>query len=207
MSKTTRWWWIRHAPVVGHDGRLYGRRDVAADLSDITALKTLAEKLPERAVWIASPLMRTVNTAQTLAALHAESGSLPIIHIEPDIIEQDFGGWQGKTYGEIAELQGGETHPLWFAPAEVTPEGGESFVATMKRVAGAIERLTGAHAKSEIVAVAHAGVIRAAVAHALDLSAETALRLAIEPLSLTRLDHIAGKDGVYWHVMGVNAPS
>ena len=205
MSKTTRWWWIRHAPVTGHDGRLYGRRDVAADLSDTGALKSLAARLPEPALWIASPLLRTVTTAQALAALHAKSGSLPLIHIEPDIIEQDFGGWQGKTYAEIAALQGGETHPLWFAPAEVTPEGGEGFVATMTRVAGAVQRLIAAHAKSDIVAVAQAGTIRAAVAHALDLTAEAALRLAVDPLSLTRLDHIAGKDGDYWHVMGVNA--
>lgn len=204
MRKTTRWWWIRHAPVTGHDGRLYGRRDVAADLSDVGALKSLAERLPERAVWIASPLARTVNTAKALAALRAPVGELPTIGVEPDIIEQDFGGWQGKTYREIAALQGGETHPLWFAPAEVTPEGGESFIATMKRVASAIERLTRTQPKSDIVAVAHAGVIRAAVAHALDLKAESALRFAVDPLSLTRLDHIAGEDGEYWHVIAVN---
>lgn len=205
MSKTTRWWWIRHAPVTGHDGRLYGRRDVTADFSDTAALQALADHLPPRAVWLASPLSRTVKTAEVLAALHAKSGALPTIHIEPEIIEQDFGGWQGKTYAEIVAEQGGETHPLWFAPAEVTPEGGESFAATMKRVAAAIERLTRAHAKSHIVAVAHAGTIRAAVAHALDLSAAAALRIAVEPLSLTRLDHIAGDDGPYWHVLGVNA--
>ncbi len=205
MSKTTRWWWIRHAPVTDHDGRLYGRRDVAADFSDTGALRVLAERLPQRAVWIASPLSRTVRTAETLAALRAKSGDLPTIHVEPEIIEQDFGGWQGKTYAEIAAQQGGEMHPLWFAPAEVTPEGGESFAATMKRVAAAVERLTRAHAKAHIVAVAHAGTIRAAVAHALDLSAGAALRLAIEPLSLTRLDHIAGENGSYWHVLGVNA--
>lgn len=202
---TTRWWWIRHAPVTNHDGRLYGRRDVAADLSDIAALQALAARLPEKAVWLASPLSRTKETAKALAALRAGDGNAPAaVAIEPDIIEQDFGKWQGMTYAEIAEIQGGEMHAFWFAAAHTTPEGGESFVSAMARVAEAVVRLTQTHEGSNIVAVAHAGVIRAAVALALGLDAEAALRLAIDTLSLTRLDHIAADGRSYWRVVTVN---
>ena len=202
---TTRWWWIRHAPVRDHGGRLYGRSEVAADLSNTAALRALAARLPEKAVWLASPLSRTKETAGALAALRAGGArETAPISIEPGIIEQDFGSWQGKTYDEIAELQGGEMHAFWFAAAHATPEGGESFLDTMARVAEAVARLTQTHEGSDIVAVAHAGVIRAAVALALGLDAEAALRLAVDTLSLTRLDHIRSDGRAYWRVTGVN---
>lgn len=197
---STRWWWIRHAPVRNQEGRIYGRRDVACDLSDTDAIAALAAVLPEPAIWLSSPLSRTRNTAEALAALRP--GPRTDLFIEPDLIEQDFGAWQNRPYAEITEELGGERHPFWFAPAHMTPEGGESFADTMSRVTAAVERLIKAHEGRDIVAVAHAGVIRAAIAHALDLDPEAALRLAIDPLSLTRLDHLPKAD--VWRVVGVN---
>ena len=41
------------------------------------------------------------------------------------------------------------------------------------------------------MAATHGGVIRAAVAHALGISADSALHLSVENLSLTRLDRRA----------------
>ncbi len=203
MSKTTAWWWVRHAPVRNQDGRIYGRRDVAADLSDHAAIGALAARLPEGAVWLASPLARARDTAKKLLEMRAGSGKdSPALAIEPDLIEQDFGSWQGQTYVEIAKTLGGETHPLAFTPAHVTPKGGESFADMIPRVAHAIERLTGDNKGRDIVAVAHAGVIRAALAVTLRLEAETALQFAIDPLLLTRLDYLAGPG--LWCIASVN---
>ena len=44
----------------------------------------------------------------------------------------------------------------------------------------------------------------ARAAHALGLDADTALRFAVEPLSLTRLDHLPGPGHGLWRVVGVN---
>ena len=30
----TRWWWVRHAPVRGDGGNIYGQKDIACDTSD-----------------------------------------------------------------------------------------------------------------------------------------------------------------------------
>ena len=199
MKKTTRWWWIRHAPVRGHDGRLYGRTDVTADYSDTKLISALAARLPAKALWVASPLSRARGTAEVL--MKAAGDSAPL-EIEPDLIEQDFGSWQGKTYAEINAETGGRMHPLAFAPALTVPEGGESFAAIIPRVRAVIERLTNDHQGRDIVAVAHAGTIRAALAMALDLDAEAALLFAVAPLSLPRLDHLAGAK--MWRVEGVN---
>ena len=51
-----------------------------------------------------------------------------------------------------------------------------------------------------MVVVSHGGAIRAAVAHALRISADNALHLSVQNLSLTRLErHPAG-----WRVVCVN---
>jgi hypothetical protein len=53
--KSTRWWWVRHAPVTANDGRLYGASDPPADLEDFTqphadALQGAAPERPRRAL-------------------------------------------------------------------------------------------------------------------------------------------------------------
>jgi alpha-ribazole phosphatase len=206
MSATTRWWWIRHAPVTGHDGRLYGRRDVAADLSDARAFALLAARLPRNAVWIASPLVRTRQTGAALAEhLAAIGGTARDPLIEPDFIEQDFGAWQGLRYEEIDAALGPERGTFWFAPAHVTPPGGESFAAVIDRVHAAVTRITQAFGDQDIVAVGHAGIVRAALAVALRLDPETALRFSVDTLSLTRIDHIVDEGGAQvWRVVRVN---
>lgn len=200
MSRVTRWWWIRHAPVAAPAGRLYGRSDVAVDLSDTDSLAALAAALPARAIWLASPLQRASGTA---AALMAAGGRKDTeIHAEPDFMEQDFGAWEGGLYDEIdAEF--------WDDPAGNRPPGGESFVDVVARVAAAIERWNGTARGRHIVAVAHAGVVRAALAHALGGAAAEALRFAVDPLSLTRLEHRVEKSGTRtaWSVIRVNRPS
>ena len=74
------------------------------------------------------------------------------------------------------------------------------------RVAAAVTRLSARHAGREVVAVAHGGVIRAALAQALDLDPETALRFCVDNLSLTRIDHIVPGEGgpASWRVESVN---
>ena len=173
----TRWWLVRHAPVPNPENRITGQADLDCDVSDTAAFRWLAAALPAEPVWIATPLRRT---RQTLDAIRAVS---PLV--EPDLMEQSFGAWEGRTYDAVDSAR------FWEAPATERPPGGESFAAVMARVAAAIERLTAEHAGRDLVAVVHAGAIRAALALALDLTPEAALRLRIDTLSLTRLDHVA----------------
>ena len=69
----------------------------------------------------------------------------------------------------------------------------------------AIRRLVELHAGRDIIAVAHGGTIRAALALALGLDPEAALAFTIENCSLTRIDHIDGPGmGHGWRVVTVN---
>ena len=52
----------------------------------------------------------------------------------------------------------------------------------------------------DVILVVHSGTVRAALAVALDLSPEAALRFIIDPLSLTRIDRLERG----WRVVAVN---
>jgi alpha-ribazole phosphatase len=207
----TRWWWIRHAPVTGTHGRVYGQMDVACDCSDTAAFAALAHRVPDDALWIATPLSRTQRTAAAIAAQLAAAGRKPppAPLLEPAFLEQSFGAWQGLTYREIgADGRQPQAHRFWLAPAVETPPDGESFATVVDRVSRAKSELSRLHAGRDIVVVAHGGAIRAAVAHALGLAPEAALALSVDTLSLTRLDHIDGPGkGHNWRVGGLNRPS
>ncbi len=203
---TTRWWWLRHAPVINQGGVIYGNSEVGCDVSDAAAFRALAARLPEGAVWLTSHLGRAVKTAAALAA--ALDGGAPERLVEPDLAEQDFGAWQGRTLAEVKNAGEAVHEKFWLAAAHHAPPGGESFAAVVERVAGAVERLTRTHAGCDIVAVAHGGTIRAALALALAVDPSAALTFHVDTLSLTRIDHIAdGGQGGGWRVVGVNLPA
>ena len=187
MGEDIRLWLIRHAPVAGPAGVIHGP-DAPADVSDTAALAALRAKLPERAVSFASPSVRTLATAVAL-------GLRPVA--EPKFTEQDFGAWTGRRHDDLACDPGIVYREFWNAPATSRPPGGESFAEQIARVHEGFAKLPA----GDVILVVHSGTVRAALAIALDLAPEAALRFAIDPLSLTRIDRIA--DG--WRVVGVNS--
>ena len=202
--QSTRWWWVRHAPVTANDGRLYGASDPPAELDDEDAFAALAAALPAGAVWVTSHLRRARETAAAIRARGLD-GAAPIV--EPALGEQCFGDWQGMRYDAVAGLAGKPRHRFWFTMPDHRPPAGESFLDVMARVSGAIERLGAAHPGRDIVAVSHGGPIRAAIAHALGLDADGALSFVTDNLSLTRLDRVSHPDrGREWQVQTINRP-
>jgi alpha-ribazole phosphatase len=161
--------------------------DAPADVSDAAALLRLREQLPARHAAISSPARRARETAVALGLL---------VSSDPAFGEQDFGDWTGRTYEEIRRDCEAVYDEFWRAPASNRPPGGESFVEQIARVSAGIEALPA----GDVIIVAHAGTIRAALALALELSPERALRFAIDPLSLTRLDRLDDA----WRVVMVN---
>jgi len=201
MAQVTRWWWIRHAPVTTDGGRIYGQTDVECDTSNRPAFEALARMLPRDAVWVASHLRRTHSTARAIRAAGLDAPE-PIV--ERGLAEQHFGEWQGQVRAEVY-ARNPDWRGFWLAPAHTAPPGGESFVELIARAGGAIGRLTREHGGRDIVAVAHGGTIRAALAIALKLDPEMALAFAADNLAVTRLDHILRENGAEaWRVAAVN---
>ncbi|HEV7286914.1 MAG TPA: histidine phosphatase family protein, partial [Kaistia sp.] len=105
-------------------------------------------------------------------------------------LEQSFGAWEGRRYVEIPELSpwGIEDY------ATKAPPGGESFAAVCARVAHALDRRNASEIDAPILVCTHAGVVRAALAHALDLPPAKALAFAVDCGSLTRITCIGPRD-------------
>jgi broad specificity phosphatase PhoE len=208
----TRWWWIRHAPVTAHGGRIYGQEDYPADCADGDSIAALAARLPAEPVWVTSHLRRTQETAAAILAARGAAAAAPAWLVEPDIAEQHVGAWHGLTHDELNARGGIGRDPFLLWPASERPPGGESFLEVVERVGRAVARLTAHHRGRDIVAVAHGGSIRAALAIALGIEAERVMSFAVDNCSLTRLDHVsaadaAGRESACWRVVSVNQPA
>jgi alpha-ribazole phosphatase len=196
----TSWWWIRHAPVRDDHGRIYGQTDIDCDCSDVGVFRALAAALPHGAVWVASHLGRTHQTAAAIwrAGLEPPDSLLQ----ERDLAEQHLGDWQGLDRAAFfARLAPGS---VWFAPADERAPNGESFADVVTRVRGAVERLNRQWRGRDVVAVAHGGTVKAALAVALGLRPEGGLAFVIDNCSLTRLDHLQGATWDGWRVAMTN---
>lgn len=197
-TTTTRWWWIRHAPVINPEGWIYGQADLKADLSDESQFALLASDLPADAIWVTTTLQRARKTAGKLAGKMSPE---PIVTTNDSLREQAFGDWEKIRWAEIPAQ---ETEAYWQDPAHNRMPNGESFTDVVTRVSATVEKLNDEHSAKNIIVVAHAGSIRAAICHALGGDPMAALSFHLTPLSLTRIDAINRNDKTWWRVSGVN---
>ncbi|MFK7867431.1 MAG: histidine phosphatase family protein [Alphaproteobacteria bacterium] len=206
----TRWWWVRHAVVTANQGVIYGRTDWPCDVSDLASFNGLATILPKQATLITSQLQRTKQTAESIkmAGMGAENPLQPSVSIEaPPLNEQNFGDWEGQSFAQMQAAAGRfATHDYWLCPGHLRPPNGESFLDLIARAAPFIEETSNNHPGKDIIAVAHGGTIRAALAIALGMDPERALSFTIDNLSVTRIDRIEKEDRLLWRVVMVNRP-
>jgi broad specificity phosphatase PhoE len=198
----TNFWLIRHA-LVDENARaiLYGTMDV--ELCPSTLIEqapmyaALARRLPRPARWFVTPLSRTRRTAEAIFAAGHPAAKLTV---EPGLIEQSLGEWQGLSHAELPARLTLPAPPFWPLAGLEHPPGGESMAHVIGRVGNAMERLAASHQGEDLVVVMHGGSIRAAVAHALRIPPDTALQLSVQNLSLTRLE----RHPAAWRVVCVN---
>ena len=202
MMTTTRLFLVRHA-LVEPSARLtmYGTMDVGlcelALRQEAASYRWLAARLPQPAHWLVTPLGRTRATAAAVFA--AGYPEAPLV-VEPELIEQRLGDWQGLPHDVFSGQLRQTPHPFWSIHAEERPPGGESFADVIARVGPALERLVAANTGGDLVIVAHGGSIRAAIAHAMGVGGDPVLAFSIKNLSLTRLEKV----GPTWRVAAVN---
>jgi probable phosphoglycerate mutase len=132
----------------------------------------------------ASPLDRTMETAQPIAEVHG----LEVIPRE-GLLEVDYGKWQDKTLKQVARQK------LWklvqHHPSQARFPEGESFADAQHRIISEIEALCEMHkAKDMFVCVGHSDMIKLAVAYYLGTPLDLFQRIIVQPGSITTL-HIA----------------
>jgi broad specificity phosphatase PhoE len=111
--------------------------------------------------------------------------------VEPDLGPWDLGTWTGLPLAQLPDLGPWRSDPSW------SGHGGESLVALQRRVAALLGRWRARPGR--LAAVTHAGVVRAAVVHALNAPTEAAWALDIAPGSVTELHPTASG----WRVVRV----
>ena len=174
----TNWWWVRHGPT--HAKVFTGWRDVPADLSDIDQIKRLKSFLPKNAVLICSDLKRAVATAEVI-----NDGKKIII--DSNLREFNFGLWDGLDFNEVAKRDPIKSKDFWEKPGDISAPEGESWNMVKNRVSEAVKKYTAKHKGSNIVSVAHFGVILTQVQLALGKSPYEVLSNKIDNLSVTKI--------------------
>jgi broad specificity phosphatase PhoE len=156
----------------------------------LEAARRLAPQLDRCGTAWSGPAARALETARAL-------GHDPAVAAELD--ECDFGAWRGRTLAELHHAAPDAVGAWMRAPA-AAPHGGESLLALRARTG----RWLDAHARDggRVLAVTHAGPVRAAVVHALGAPPAAFWRLDVAPLSRTVLHAHDGR----WTVRALNLP-
>jgi broad specificity phosphatase PhoE len=179
----TRFLLLRHGQTELSVERRYSGRGNPA-LTDLgrrqaeAAAQFLAEKGNVAAV-ITSPLQRAYDTAEAAAkALGLD------VTVEADLIETDFGGWEGLTFGEAADRDPG-LHRRWLRDTSVAPPDGESFDAAAERVGRARARIISEHPGETVLVVSHVTPIKTLLRIALDAGPSILYRMHLDLASLS----------------------
>ena len=203
---TTRWWWVRHAPVPD-GGKIYGQRDLDCDCSDDHVFRNVAVRLPADAVWVTSALKRAKQTAQAIHAASLGKHAPANILAHAAFNEQHMGDWQGQDRDAFRKTHGITAMDFWLTKGEARAPGGESFHDLVARAAPLIHDLNTQHSGRNIITVTHGGTIRAALGLALGGAPTTAHAFTIDNCSISVIEHLQPKDkpgAGAWRVDGVN---
>jgi ribonuclease H / adenosylcobalamin/alpha-ribazole phosphatase len=179
----TRFLLLRHGQTELSTQRRYSGRGNPA-LTDVgrrqaeAAAQFLGQKGGIDAV-ITSPLQRAYDTAASAAkALGLD------VTVDHDLIETDFGAWEGLTFAEAAERDP-ELHRRWLRDTSVTPPDGESFDSVAERVRRAQTRIINEHKGENVLVVSHVTPIKTLLRMALDAGPGILYRLHLDLASLS----------------------
>lgn len=128
---------------------------------------------------VSSPLSRAYDTA----AAAADALGLPV-QVDDDLIETDFGEWEGLTFPEAAQRHP-DIHGRWLRDTSLQPPGGESFDEVAHRVQRVRDRLIADHGESTVLVVSHVTPIKTLLRMALGAGASVLYRLHLDLASLS----------------------
>src|SRR5947199_7138210 len=164
----TRVFMVRHGvTVLGAEDRFAGATDVALSDEGREETRRLAQRLSDEKIVAvyASPLGRTVETAQILAAPHKLE-----VQTRDGLREISHGRWEQMTRREVEEKFPEEAAEWEKDPYTFAPVGGESGLAVTARALPALLELVPEHPVKNILGVSHKPTIRPRLASLLGLA-------------------------------------
>jgi probable phosphoglycerate mutase len=154
----TRVFMVRHgATVLSAEDRFAGATDVELSNEGREQTRRLAERLSHEkiAAVYASPLGRTIETAQILASPHKLD-----VQIRDGLREINHGRWEGMMRREVEEKFPEEAAMWEKDPYSFAPLGGESGLAVTARALPALIEIVRKHPDENILVVSHKATIR-----------------------------------------------
>lgn len=186
-------WLVRHGETVGGSSvRYLGSSDVALAEIGREQMQRLAGRLTAQrfAALVHSPMARAVASARILAEALREQP--PVVEVEAAFTEVHFGALEGLTEGEIEQRL-----PDWYrdwkaARVDRYPDG-ETFAGFAERVETGWQHCLERHPRGDLLLVAHKGVIKRVLAHALGLPWSEVRPWPLDLASLCVLEQARGR--------------
>ncbi|MGW2249924.1 bifunctional RNase H/acid phosphatase [Kitasatospora sp. NPDC001660] len=149
------------------------------------AAEALAARGSIQAV-VASPMLRTRQTAETVAArLGLE------VRYEDGLREVDFGAWEGLTFAEVRERYPDDL-TAWLGSAKAKPTGStESFTTLTHRAGVARDKILARHPGRTVLVVSHVSPIKTLVRLALGAPPDSLYRMELSAASLCAVQYYA----------------
>ena len=152
---------LRHGKTLwNEEGRIQGRQDSPLSRSGREQAHEWGDFL--RGCHIDQIVASDMGRArETLAILQAYCHSLPVTW-EPQLREQSWGEWEGKTF---QELQADELNAQVRAGWDFRPPGGESRREVLKRAMAVMQKIVEQFPGQRVLVVCHEGVIKSLIYH------------------------------------------
>jgi probable phosphoglycerate mutase len=131
---------------------------------------------------VTSPLRRCRAFAQAVAERH----HLPLA-VDPRLREVGFGAWEGKRHEEVRDADPAAYYAFFRDAVRHRPPGSEPLEAFYARVREGILAIFDEHTEGHVLLVCHLGVMRAAIALALDMPLPSLYRMHAPYAGLIRL--------------------
>lgn len=172
---------LRHGEPVG-GVKFRGHTDDPLSEQGWEQMRAAVKDESQWQVVVSSPLLRCAEFAAELAARAA----VPL-ETEARFKEIGFGEWEGRTPEELMQSDPDHLDRLWRDPARNTPPGGEGLEAFAARVTASWNDTLARHAGKKILLVAHGGVNRVILCHALQIPLQNMFRLEVPFAGLSRI--------------------
>lgn len=175
---------VRHGETDwNRSGQIMGEQPVPLNQNGEAQVKRLASFLKSRSIHVlySSPVARALQTAEILASVL----QVPVT-ADQGLTEINVGEWEGRYWKDLTDEFARQQ--FYTRPEEARPPGGETLREVQARAVVVVERARARETVDQLLFVSHADVVRAILAHYLQLDLKTVRQMRIDHASLTALE-------------------
>jgi len=178
---------LRHGAVDAEGWAFRGSTDVPLSEAGWQQMRNVSASFESFDQIATSPLQRCRLFSDELNS--TQQANLVTLH---DMREMDFGDWENRSFDELEAEYGVLLRQFWQSPVGIQPPGGESFDDFSLRVIRCWQAWLDSESGNHRLLVAHGGVIRVLLAHALDMPMSALWRLHLPYAAWSRVSLCEG---------------